>query len=494
MAHVEGILTVDKPIDILLFGGRGDLTQRKLIPALFQLHKNSSLEPDSRIVGLSRSPLSSEEYCKILYKALEEYAPECIGTPEQWSSFTQRITFLTLDGNSRSDFIKLSQFLEDSSSSNRLFYLATQPGLYVHICRNLAENNLITKNSRVILEKPIGQDLATAQEINRHVSTWFSEEQTYRIDHYLGKETVQNLLILRFANSLFESQWNNRYIDHIQITIAEQIGVGTRGSFFEQVGTMRDMVQNHLLQLLCIIAMEPPYNSSPDAIRDEKLKVLKALRPLKNEDLQKHVVRGQYSRSNNGSEKQNAYREEDDVPGNSNIETFVALKVEIDNWRWSGVPFYLRTGKRMAAGLCEIVVEYKKIPHSVFTEFNSSAIPNKLVIRLQPDESIKLRICEKRLGSGMNIQPTELNLSPDRNAGEHPPTAYERLLHDAINANATLFMRRDELEAAWQWVDPIIEDWTNNNRIPEMYPAGSWGPPTSTLLLAKDGRLWNEMS
>jgi len=485
---------VNEPIDILLFGGRGDLTQRKLIPSLFQLHKKGSLAPDSRIIGLSRSGISSEEYCEILFNALEEYAPKCVGTEEQWSNFTQRVSFLTLDGNSRDDFIKLSQILEEQQSRHRLFYLATQPSLYVHICRNLAENNLITGDSRVILEKPIGQDLKTAQEINRQVSTWFSEEQTYRIDHYLGKETVQNLLILRFANSMFESQWNNHYIDHIQITIAEKIGVGTRGSFFEQVGTMRDMVQNHLLQLLCIIAMEPPYSSSPDAIRDEKLKVLKALKPIKDEALQKNVVRGQYGQSANETEKLKAYRNEEDVPTDSNMETFVALKAEVDNWRWSGVPFYLRTGKRMATGLCEIVVEYKKIPHSIFSSFNSSSIPNKLVIRLQPDESIKLRICEKRMGPGMNIQPTELNLNPDQNANEHPPTAYERLLHDAINANATLFMRRDELEAAWQWVDPIIEDWNQNNRIPEMYPAGSWGPAASTLLLAKDGRLWNEMS
>ncbi|MBL4607909.1 MAG: glucose-6-phosphate dehydrogenase [Pseudomonadales bacterium] len=485
---------MNEPIDILLFGGRGDLAQRKLIPALFQLHKNQTLAPTSRIIGLSRGNISSEEYCNILFRALEEYSPKGVGTTEQWSSFSKRISFLMLDGNSHDDFIKLSQMLKEEQTSNRLFYLATQPSLYVHICRNLAENNLITESSRVILEKPIGQDLKTAQDINRHVSTWFKEEQIYRIDHYLGKETVQNLLILRFANSLFESQWNNNYIDHIQITIAEKIGVGSRGSFFEQVGTMRDMVQNHLLQLLCIIAMEPPYDSSPDAIRDEKLKVLKALKPIKEEALHNNVVRGQYSHSTNDTEMLRAYQDEDDVPANSNMETFVALKAEIDNWRWAGVPFYLRTGRRMATSLCEIVVEYKKIPHSIFSSFNSSAIPNKLVIRLQPDESIKLRICEKRMGPGMNIQPTELNLSPDRSAGEHPPTAYERLLHDAINANATLFMRRDELEAAWKWVDPIIEDWNKTNNIPSAYPAGSWGPAASTLLLAKDGRLWNEMS
>ena len=485
---------MDEPIDILLFGGRGDLAQRKLIPALFQLHKNGSLKPGSRIIGLSRGTLSSEEYHKVLFDALQAYTAEPIDASEQWKSFTQCITFLTLDGNSQRDFLKLSQVLADRADIHRIFYLATQPSLYVHICRHLADNQLITENSRVILEKPIGHSLKTAQDINHHVSTWFREAQIFRIDHYLGKETVQNLLILRFANSLFESQWNNRHIDHIQITIAESIGVGSRGSFFEQVGTMRDMVQNHLLQLLCIIAMEPPYSASPDAIRDEKLKVLKALRPLDEDDLQNNVVRGQYSRSNHKEEHLKAYRDEDDVLQTSNIETFVALKVEIDNWRWSGVPFYLRTGKRMDTSLCEIVVEYKKIPHSVFSALNASPVPNKLVIRLQPDESIKLGICGKQPGPGMQIQTTELNLSPDKNSNKPPTSAYEHLLLDAINANTTLFMRRDELEAAWQWVDPIIESWAKQNLTPEMYPAGSWGPASASELLARDGRNWNERS
>lgn len=483
-----------KPIDILLFGGRGDLAQRKLIPALFQLYRNKVITPKCRIVGLSRSKIHTQEYRDLLYAAMKKYAPKSAGTDEEWQKFSQQIDFLALDGNSQDDFVNLKQLLEQNPHSERLFYLATQPSLYVHICRNLAEQNLITTSSRVILEKPIGHDLNTAREINRQVASWFDESQTYRIDHYLGKETVQNLLVLRFANSLFEAQWNNHYIDHIQITIAESIGVESRGDFFEQVGTMRDMVQNHLLQLLCIIAMEPPYSSAPDAIRDEKLKVLKALKPIKDEALQKNVVRGQYSHGMMNGDRIKAYLEEEHVPPNSHIETFVALKAEINNWRWNGVPFYLRTGKRMASALCEIVVEYKKIPHSIFDSFDSSSMPNKLVIKLQPEEGITLRICEKRTGEGMSIQATELNLSPDKYPGAHIPSAYERLLQDAINANTTLFMRGDELEAAWAWVDPIIAHWKHYHRIPDIYSAGSWGPAASTLLLAKDGRLWNEMS
>lgn len=483
-----------KPLDILLFGGRGDLAQRKLIPALFQLYRNKVLSAHCRIIGLSRSKIQTQEYRDLLLAAMKKYAPKSVGTDDEWHKFSQQIDFLALDGNSQEDFINLKHLLEQNPNAERLFYLATQPSLYVHICRNLSEQNLITKTSRVILEKPIGHNLNTAHEINRQVALWFDENQTYRIDHYLGKETVQNLLVLRFANSMFESQWNNHYIDHIQITISENIGVEARGDFFEQVGTMRDMVQNHLLQLLCIIAMEPPYSSAPDAIRDEKLKVLHSLKPIRGEALQKQVVRGQYSAGLINNDNVKAYRNEENVPTNSHTETFVALKAEINNWRWNGVPFYLRTGKRMAQPLCEIVVEYKKIPHSIFDSFDSSSMPNKLVIRLQPEEGITLRICEKRTGEGMSIQSTELNLSPDKNPETYSPSAYERLLQDAINANTTLFMRRDELEAAWAWVDPIIDYWNHHNKVPDMYAAGTWGPAASTLLLAKDGRLWNEMS
>ena len=481
-------------IDFMLFGGKGDLARRKLIPALFQLHCRGELAPTSRIIGLSRSKISSQQYQALLSTALIDALGKQNISEDDWNSFKQRIEFLSLDGNNREDFLNLKTVCKQQANNRCLFYLATQPSLYVHICRNLAEQGIITKTCRVILEKPVGNNLHTAQEINRQVATWFSEEQTYRIDHYLGKETVQNLLVLRFANTLFESQWNNHYIDHIQITIAETLGVEQRGLFFEQVGTMRDMVQNHLLQLLCIIAMEPPHSSAADSIRDEKLKVLKALRPITEEAIKHKVVRGQYDQATVDGQVVNAYRNEKDIPPFSNNETFVALKAEIDNWRWAGVPFYLRTGKRMASSLCEIVVEYKKIPHSIFDSFNPAALPNKLIIQLQPNEAIRMRICEKKIGPGMNVQHTELNLSPERANSTHIPGAYERLLQDAVNGNTTLFMRGDELEAAWAWVDPIIDDWQKNTHAPSAYPAGSWGPTASSLLLAKDGRLWNEMS
>ncbi|MEE3159283.1 MAG: glucose-6-phosphate dehydrogenase, partial [Pseudomonadota bacterium] len=381
-----------------------------------------------------------------------------------------------------------------SDDINRLYYMATGSDLYTPVCKGLHDAGLIQSQSKIVLEKPIGHDLDTAQAINDTVAEYFKEKQIYRIDHYLGKETVQNLMVLRFANSLFESQWNQNYIDHIQITISEQLGVEQRAGFYEHVGAMRDMFQNHLLQLLCITAMEPPAKLEPDAVRDEKVKVLKALKPITGTAINENVVRGQYDSGVAEGKPVPRYRDEPGVHHKSLTETFISAKVEIDNWRWAGVPFYLRTGKRLAERACEIVVQFKEIPHSIFPLQHKNTMANKLIFRLQPDEGVRLMLCEKRVGPGMNVRPMNLSLNPSNQRQTRVPEAYERLLFDALSGNATLFLRDDELLEAWRWVDPIIKHWEEQEQRPEPYTAGSWGPAAATLLLARDGRLWDENS
>jgi glucose-6-phosphate 1-dehydrogenase len=330
--------------------------------------------------------------------------------------------------------------------------------------------------------------------INSRVSEFFSEEQIYRIDHYLGKETVQNLLALRFANSIFEHQWNQRYIDHIQITISETVGVEQRAGFYDGTGAMRDMLQNHLLQLLCMTAMEPPATMAPEAVRDEKVKVLQALKPIEGSDISEYVVRGQYESGMTDNKAVPRYRDEPGVDPDSSTDTFVAVKAEIDNWRWAGVPFYLRTGKRLAERTCEIVIQFKEVPHSIFEMQRKKTMANKLTFRLQPDEGVRLQMFEKRVGPKMQVQPMALSLQDGEEKGKRVPEAYERLLADALNLNPTLFLREDELMTAWQWVDPIIQNWVQSGQRPDGYSAGSWGPAAATLLLARDGRLWEENS
>jgi len=483
------------PTDIVLFGAKGDLAIRKLIPSLFNLYYRKRIHPKCRLFAISRTVLSSKEYHQLIFDNTDIPLLKDPAAREAWKRFTDRIYYIPLDAMSSKGYQALMQGINNApAAERRLFYLATDSSLYANICMALQAMKLINEHSSVVLEKPIGHDIQSAKDINEVVAKYFDESHTFRIDHYLGKETVQNLFVLRFANPLFEFQWNYQFIDHIQITIAETIGVEQRANFYENVGAMRDMLQNHLLQLLCIIAMEPPINDKADSIRDEKLKVLRALRPIKPELFARQVIRGQYAASLADQPYSVAYTEEDGVAQDSTVETFVAIKARIDNWRWAGVPFYLRTGKKLAQRCCEIVVQFKPIPHSMFESFNASTQPNKLIIRLQPEESIRLKICSKEAGTGMNIKSTELNLSPTQNSDRVLPDGYERLLDDALNGKTTLFMRRDELEAAWLWVDPIVNYCTGNHHVPEPYAAGSWGPPSSTLLLARDGRLWHEMS
>ncbi|MFK4751914.1 glucose-6-phosphate dehydrogenase [Oceanobacter antarcticus] len=485
-------MQISAPFELVLFGGMGDLAQRKLLPALYLLQRDGRL-PEGKIISVTRRELEHEDYMEQVRKALTTHVAKEYLEEAAWTEFATKLQCVSLDATDESAYSVLADVLA-KGDPNRVFYLATGSALFSPICKGLKQTGLIGSRTNVVLEKPIGHDLESAQAINRSVGEYVDESHIYRIDHYLGKETVQNLLVLRFANSLFESQWNQKYIDHIEITIAESIGVEKRAEFYEQVGAMRDMFQNHLLQLLCIVAMEPPAKLETDAVRDEKVKVLKALKPIVGEAINRNVVRGQYDAGVSDGKPVPPYREEPGVHHKSNTETFIAAKVEIDNWRWAGVPFYLRSGKRLAERACEIVVSFKEIPHSIFPLQHKSTMANKLVFRLQPDEGVRLMLCEKRVGPGMSVRPMNLSLNPANHRKARVPEAYERLLFDALSGNATLFLRDDELHEAWRWVDPILQYWQDVDLRPEPYTSGTWGPAASTLLLAKDGRLWVENS
>lgn len=483
--------------DFILFGATGDLALRKLLPALYRRFTDTGFESKTRVIGVARSPLSREAYRHLVEESLQTFLREGEWQQEHWQTFSQCLHFVSIDAHTIEGYENLAQLIASDTTSNerpRVIYLSTASSLYGDICGHLNDTQLVNVRTRLVLEKPLGRDLESAQAINAAVAAHFTEKQTYRIDHYLGKETVQNLLVLRFANPLFESLWNHHYIDHIQITIAESLGVEGRISFYEETGALRDIVQNHLLQLLCIVAMEPPPNIDPDRIRDEKLKVLRSLRPIYPGSLGKHVVRGQYRAGKINNEPVCGYLDEEGMPPASNTETFVALKVMIDNMRWAGIPFYLRTGKRLPERLCQIVVQFKEISHSIFQTSTQPVLSNKLVIDLQPDESITLRLCGKRFGPGMEIRTMDLNLNPGARSNRKPVDAYERLIVDVVHGDQTLFLRQDELEQAWEWVKPILTEWEKSTAPPEEYSAGSWGPSAATLLLAKDGKLWHEGS
>lgn len=480
---------VTKPFNLILFGAAGDLAHRKLLPALFNLHKDGRLNTDGRIWAITRPSHKENEYMGQVKQWLHHYGAEM--TEDEWKDFSIRIHFVSIDLDKSAGYSKLAKKLKQHDVNN-IFYCAVHSKLYPIMCEQLFANDLITDKCSIVLEKPIGNDLQTGMAINRRVSEFFPEDKIYRIDHYLGKETVQNLLALRFANSIFEHQWNQRYIDHIQITISETVGVEQRAGFYDGTGAMRDMLQNHLLQLLCMTAMEPPASMAPESVRDEKVKVLKALKPIDGSDISEYVVRGQYEKGVSDGKLVPGYIEEPGVDPESTTDTFVALKAEIDNWRWAGVPFYLRTGKRLAERACEIVVQFKEVPHSIFEMQHKKTMSNKLVFRLQPDEGVRLQMFEKRIGNQMQVQPMALSLQEAEYKKKRVPEAYERLLADALNLNPTLFLREDELITAWTWVDPIIQSWMHTGQQPDGYSAGSWGPAASTLLLAKDGRLWEE--
>ncbi len=480
----------NRPLDIVIFGGAGDLSWRKLLPALYMAHLHGRLAADCRIVGVGRHAWDRAAYVAFIDATSRAHVEAGAFQAQAWQDFLQRLDFVSLDATAAEGYALLGAACQ--AGSVKVFYLATAPGLFADIAGHLSGAGLIDAQARVVLEKPLGHDLLSAQAINVAVARHFQESQIYRIDHYLGKETVQNLMVLRFGNAIFEPLWRAPAIKSVQITVAETVGVGTRAGFYEHTGAMRDMVQNHLLQLLCIVAMEPPISLDPDDVRDEKLKVLRSLRQLDLADIRRDTVRGQYTEGVIGGETVPGYTQEADVPAHSQTETFVAIRAQINNARWAGVPFFLRTGKRMQKRHSEIIIEFSDPPFSVFAGQPAASHPNRLLITLQPEESIQLQMMAKEPGSGLNMRPVFLNLDLQSAFTERRAEAYERLLIDVIKGRLTHFMRRDELEAAWKWADPILEGWKQLNDKPKPYPAGSWGPAASSALVAKEDAVWAE--
>jgi glucose-6-phosphate 1-dehydrogenase len=486
--------SVVEPCDFTVFGGTGDLALRKLLPALYLRDRDGQLPDGFRVIGVSRSDADDEAYRAMVRDALVHHVRAQDLDDDVVDRLLGRLHHVALDIEEVADWHLLHARLKEGAVGEdviRVFYLAVAPGLFGTICEHLDEVGLVTERSRVVLEKPVGTDLASAQAINEAVGRVFDESSIFRIDHYLGKESVQNLLVTRFANTFLEPLWNSRWVDHVQITAAETIGVGERGAYYDRSGALRDMVQNHLLQLLCLVAMEPPTYVDRETVRDEKLKVLQALRPMTPELVDRDVVAGQYGVGLCDGAPVRSYA--DEVGGPSDTETFVALRTEVQNWRWAGVPFYLRTGKRMPERVSEIVVVFKEPPHAMFPNSEGPTEPNRLHIRVQPDEGMRLHMTAKEPGpGGIRLHPVSLDLSYAAAFGARSPDAYERLLMDVVRGNTTLFMRRDEVEAAWTWVAPILDHWSRPTHRPRRYPAGTDGPAAATTLMERDGRSWQE--
>ncbi len=479
--------------DVIVFGATGDLTLRKLLPALYHRFRDGQFSDRCRIIGAARSNLNDRSYRERARTALAEHVPADEFSADTCEAFLRLVHYARTDGAGDAHWQSLPALLKQAPERIRVFYLATSPSIYGAICGNLAAQGLITVCSRVVLEKPIGHDLASAREINDQVGRVFTETQIFRIDHYLGKETVQNLLALRFANLMFERLWDSDAIDHVQITVAETVGVEQRGDYYDRSGALRDMVQNHLLQLVCMVAMESPITLEADALRDEKLKVLRALRPIAAHEVGHITVRGQYAAGAIDGHGVTGYLADLGPDRSSDTETFAAVKLEVRNWRWAGVPFYLRSGKRLPQKVSEIVVQFKAIPFNVFPREAAEMQPNRLVVRLQPQEGIRLQMMTKDPGpGGLHLRPADLDISFEKAFSVRYPDSYERLLMDTVRGNATLFMRRDEVEAAWGWVEPILEAWAASGERPRPYAAGSWGPTAAIALVERDGRTWHE--
>ena len=480
-------------LDLVIFGGTGDLSTRKLLPALFQLHRHQLAERLHRIIATGRSSIPTEEFRDTVRNNLQTFLPAGQWSEEVWSSFRERLYYNTIHAGEPADYLALGQLLDEAQAPGRLYYLATLPSLYGEICRQLHMAGAVNEHSGVVLEKPLGHDLESCREINEQVARVFREEDTFRIDHYLGKETVQNLLAVRFGNPLFSPMWRNNFVDNVQITVAEDIGVEGRADYYAKTGALRDMVQNHLLQLLSIVAMEPPVSLRAADIRDEKMKALRALLPITAINARECTVRGRYCAGAVNGTAVKGFLDEAEFESADATETFVAIKATINNWRWAGVPFYLRTGKRLTRRYSEIVIEYKRLPFSLFAN-DPNELTNKLVIHLQPEESISLHTLNKKPGltSKLSLQPVELHLTDESRGKGDRYDAYERLLLDAINGDQTLFMRRDEVETAWRWIDTIIEAWEQNGTPIKDYNAGTMGPNAATALAAVDGRSWYE--
>ena len=481
---VSRVIPVDT-FDLVIFGGTGDLARRKILPGLFRRFCAGQVPEDSRVIGAARAAMDSAGYRDFVAGAIREFGEERHSDDGTLDDFLARMEYVSIDARGTNGWTELAALMRPNVV--RAFYFSVGPGLFGDLAERLNKHGLTDDQSRIVVEKPFGRDLESARVLNRGLVEYFDEHQIYRIDHYLGKETVQNLMAVRFGNMLFEPLWNSQYVDHIQITVAETVGVGGRGEYYDKSGAIRDMVQNHLMQLLCLIAMEPPSKFDPDAVRDEKLKVIRALDPMDPH----HIVRGQYDADKDGA----SYREEVGDP-RSRTESYIALKVGVSNWRWAGTPFYLRTGKRLKARSSEITVVFKELNHSIFGEQQDHR--NVLSIRLQPNEGITLHVTIKEPGpGGMRLIDVPLDMSFAQALGAHgedPPDAYERLIMDVIRGNQTLFMRGDEVEAAWAWTDPIIKGWEARGDVPKLYEPGSEGPSDAIQLLALDRRVWRKVT
>ncbi|MGQ2990709.1 glucose-6-phosphate dehydrogenase [Brevundimonas sp.] len=479
---------------LVLFGGGGDLAMRMLLPSLYFLDHEGRLPEDLKIIGAARSDESRDEYVEKVRAACQSKAePDGVWDAATWARMEARLDYLAVDATSAESLKPLKARTGDGPVTS---FLAVSPSLYARIVSAMKAAGLAEDNCRVVLEKPVGRDLKSFLEIDNAVADAFDEDQVFRIDHYLGKETVQNLIALRFGNTVFEPLWNAQNIDHVQITIGETVGVGDRWPYYDEYGALRDMLQNHMLQLLCLVAMEPPSDLDPESVRNEKVKVLRSLRPITHEEAERVTVRGQYVGGPFEGETVKGYDEERGL--DSETETFVAIRADIDNWRWAGVPFFMRTGKRLPEKRTEIVIQFKPLPHSIFGAGDRGEIEaNRMVIELQPEEDISLTVMNKKAGldARMQLQPIKMSLTWGfRGKDETPPRrriAYERLLLDALNGDSTLFVRRDEAEQAWKWVDEVSEAWTDGHVKPIEYAPGSWGPPEADYLLERTGRAWN---
>jgi glucose-6-phosphate 1-dehydrogenase len=490
--------SVPEPAVMVIFGASGDLTARKLVPALYDLAAARRLPMEFAVVGISRTEMSNEEFRERLHKALEGQRPGRV-SDDVWESFSRSIFYLAGDSMKPETYEQLKGFLreldtERGTGGNRIFYLSSSPSLFPTIVEHLGEAGMNREEdggyARLVVEKPFGRDLESAKELNAEIRRYFEEGQIYRIDHYLGKDTVQNILALRFANGIFEPVWNQHYLDHVQITVAEDIGVGTRGAFYEEAGALRDIVQNHVMQVLCLTAMEPPVTFDAESVREEKVKVLKAVRPIPEDEVKNCAVRGQYTRGWVFGEEVPGYREEEDVAPDSTTETYVALKLFVDNWRWAGVPFYIRAGKRMPKKATEIAIQFRSTPHTPFARGETEGLePNVLVLRIQPEEGISLKIGAKVPGSGFEVSSVNMDLLYGTAFLEEAPDAYQRLLLDLMLGDPTLFIRADEAEGAWAILEPVMRAWSGSREIP-LYPAGTWGPKEADELLERDGREW----
>jgi glucose-6-phosphate 1-dehydrogenase len=484
---VSRVIPVD-PFDLVVFGATGDLSRRKIFPGLYRRFIAGQVPESSRIIGSARTEMNDDAFRAFVSSAIEEFVDESQRDADSIERFSSHLFYVSVDAKGENGWSTLAESVRKNTV--QAFYFSVAPSLFGDLAERLHRHGIASEASRIVVEKPFGRDLASAKELNRTLALHFHESQIYRIDHYLGKETVQNLMAVRFANILFEPLWNARHVDHVQITVAETVGVGGRGAYYDRSGAMRDMVQNHLMQLLCLIAMEAPYRFDPDAVRDEKLKVIHALEPVEPDE----IVRGQY-RAGNGNDGGKSYVADAENP-DSRTESFVALKVGIANWRWKGTPFYLRTGKKLRGRASEIAVVFKEVPHSIFGE-EEGWRENVLSIRLQPNEGMTLSVMIKEPGpGGMRLKEVPLDMSFAEalgDSGADIPDAYERLIMDVIRGNQTLFMRGDEVEAAWAWTDPIIAEWEGREEKPKPYDPMSSGPEDALMLLHRDGRRWREI-